>query len=77
MNHFLRTCKCHWEGSENLHWGHTSDRRAFAPPGTAPRFAPDAPVSAQHLRVELHLDFSRERAHGTTTLDCKVHASEG
>ena len=76
MNHLLRTCKCHWEGSENLHWGHTFDRRAFAPPGTAPRFAPDAPVSAKHLRVELHLDVSGQRAHGATTLECEVHASE-
>jgi aminopeptidase N len=74
MNQLIRTCKCHWEAGENLHWGHAAERRAFAPPGTAPRFAPDAPVTARHLRLALHLDLDGERAWGATTHTLQAHA---
>jgi aminopeptidase N len=104
MNHLIRTCKCHWEAGENLHWGRTaaggsenseggsensesgagggraehrgSERRAFAPPGTAPQFAPDAPVTSRHLRLALHLDFDGERAWGATTHTLEAHAAQ-
>lgn len=76
MNHLLRTCKCHWEAGENLHWGRTQERRPFAAPGTALRFAPDAAVVGVHLRLELHLDIAGERAWGQTTHTCRVRAEE-
>jgi aminopeptidase N len=76
MNHLLRTCKCHWEGGENLHWGRTLERRPFVPPGTAPRFAPDPGITSRHLRLELHLDFTAERAWGETTHNCEVRVAE-
>jgi aminopeptidase N len=67
MNELIRTCKCHWEAGENLHWGRAQERRPFAPAGTAPRFAPDAPVTARHLRLELHLELEAQRAWGAST----------
>jgi len=76
MNLLIRTCKCHWEAGENLHWGRAAGRRPFAPPGTAPQFAPDVPVAAQHLRLELHLDFDAQHAWGTTTHTLEVLAPE-
>ena len=80
MNELIRTCKCHWQAGENLHWGRGAawgaERRAFAPPGTAPQFAPDTPVTARHLRLELHLDLAGERAWGSTTHTLHVHAAQ-
>ena len=72
MNQLFQTCKCHWVGEENRHWGHGSDRRAFMPPGTPLRFAPDPSVTGRHLKVALHLDFATERAWGRTTHECEV-----
>jgi aminopeptidase N len=76
MNHLLRTCKCHWAGSEYLHWGGTLRRGPFAQPGTAPQFAPDSPISATQMRVELHLEPEAERAWGNTTHTCLVNAKQ-
>ena len=76
MNHLLRTCKCHWSGGEYHHWSSLLLRKPFSPPGTTPKFAPDAPVSGGHMRLELHLDFAAERVWGTTTHQCLVNAAE-
>jgi aminopeptidase N len=74
MNNLLRTCKCHWVGTDYQHWGNGFRRAPFAPAGTAPQFAPDTPVVAIEMRVSLHLDPAKERAWGTTTHELKVQA---
>src|SRR5574341_1800985 len=74
MNNLLRTCKCHWVGTDYQHWGSGFRRAPFAPPGTAPHFAPDSPVSATEMRVSLHLDPAKLHAWGTTTHEIKVQA---
>jgi aminopeptidase N len=76
MNRLVRTCKCHWSEGEYHHWGGALFRKPFAPPGTTPKFAPDAPVTSRHMRLALHLDFAAERVWGTTTHDCEVGAAE-
>lgn len=76
MNHLLRTCKCHWVGEEYVHWGHLGHgaRAPFSAPGTAPQFPPDTPVTSAEMQVVLHLEVPGERAWGTTTHMCRVHA---
>jgi aminopeptidase N len=80
MNHLLRTCKCHWVGEEYVHWGRLGGsegwgaRAPFAAPGTAPQFPPDTVVTSAEMQVVLHLDVQGERAWGTTTHLCRVHA---
>ncbi len=72
----IRTCKYHWAEGENLHWGRAAGGKPFAPPGTPPRFAPDAEVTAQHMRLQLHLDFEARRVWGSTTHHCVVRAPQ-
>jgi len=75
MNHLLRTCKCHWVGEEYLHWGAAAERRAFAAPGTAPQFPPDATLVGRHMRLELHFDFDQRRVWGSTTHELEVRCA--
>jgi aminopeptidase N len=74
MNHLIRTCKCHWLGESYLHWGRAADREPFAAPGTAPRYAPDAPVVSRHMRLDWHFDLDRQRLWGKTTHELAVRA---
>ena len=74
MNHLIRTCKCHWLEDAYLHWGRAAEREAFAPPGTSPKFAPDAPLMGRHMWLELHFDLARERCWGETTHELEARA---
>ncbi|MCZ6557244.1 MAG: M1 family aminopeptidase [SAR324 cluster bacterium] len=76
MNQHLRTCKFHWSEGEYQHWGGLAFRKPFAAPGTTPKFAPDAVITARHMKLELHLDFQAERVWGKTTHHCIVNAED-